>query len=558
MNHKRWPIAACAVVLLALTLASPTLAMEAGPVDEREGPQRAAGQPEAAGSAEDTYNTVITVTSGTDPDDSKSKRCSTEAVCTLRRAIVDTRWLSPSQLPVLIEFDIPPDAAEGYDSTLGVWEIQVHSTTELYAFRRLKGQVTIDGSTQSGGRTEGPKIVLIGPSRRIGGIVMGDVAGDDATVIRGLAMQDFDTHLYVNHDHNVIEDCWFGLSSDGTTLTSGDDTEAEGGSAIALSEEADRNTIRNNKFAGFFGASVAIRGEENVFAGNWVGLRADGSVPLPPQFDKHPCMGNTWAGGSGITVSGDGHQIGGPDSSDGNRFAGLYLDIFEQSEPPFAIQLAGADDENLIQNNVIGLDAFDATVGICGRGIKLTGGNQNTHVVGNILVETGLSAILMNDSPVMDRLNGNTLRGNVIKRESGWPEEQGDNTFPEAAIAYGSGVPDALRNFMPARITNISGVSVTGTSGSGSPCPHCTVEVFLDDTDAVVEALRSLAVATADAQGDWSARLAAPLQEGQALRTMSTVPDDWTITWLDEGTTSNLSRLYGGSRIYLPLVLRNI
>jgi hypothetical protein len=510
--------------------------------------------------AEDTYNTTITVTSGSDPDDSKSKTCASEPVCTLRRAIVESRGLSAGQLPVLIDFDIPEDPAEGYDSGLGVWEIEVYNTTDLYAFRRLKGQVTIDGSTQPGGRPvgQGPKIIIIGPgSGQKTGLLVGDVAGDDTNVIRGIGMQNFGTHIIVNTDENIIEDCWFGLSSDGTTLTSGDDTEPEDGSAVSLSATADRNVIRNNKIAGFFGAAVAIRGEENAFTGNWVGMRADGMVPIPPQFDKHPCRGNTWAGGSGLTVSGDGHQIGGPNEGDGNRFAGLYLDIFEESEQPFAIELSGTDDDNIIQNNVIGLDAFGDAVGICGRGIKLSGGPEGTQVISNTIVETGLSAILMNDSIITDRLNGNTLRGNVIKREGDWPGEQGDNTFPEAAIAYGSGVPDPLRNFTPARITEISGTSVSGTSGTGSDCPFCTIELFLDDRDTVVEALESLDLVTADGDGNWSATLPATLEEDEALRTMSTVPDDWTITGLDAGTTSNLSVLYGeGYQVFLPLVLR--
>ena len=545
------------IVLLLVAVAAP------GPVAARE-PDGGRTQAQVvvscpikpAGSA-DTYNTTITVTSGTDPDDSKSKTCVSEPVCTLRRAIVQSRGLSAGELPALINFNIPATPAEGYDATLQVWEIQVDNTTDLNAFRYLTGQVTIDGSTQPGGRSEGPKIILMGPGTgQKTGLNLGENQTQGENVVRGLGMQNFGPHINVNSDNNTIENCWFGLSSDGTTLTSGDDSDPEDGTGVALQSTADQNTIRNNRFAGFFGASVAIRGGQNVFTGNWVGPRADGTVPIPPQFDKHPCMGSTWAGGSGITVSGDNHQIGGPNPSDGNHFAGLYLDIFAESEQPFAIQMAGSDDENLIQNNIIGVDGADSPVGICGRGIKLSGGNQDTQVISNTLVETGLSAILMNDSPVTDRLNGNTLRGNVIKRESSWPTEQGDNNFPEGAIAYSSGVPEPLQSFAPARITGINGVSVSGTSGIGSPCPSCIVEVFLDDLDSVVEAHQSLAVATADGSGNWSGTLPAPLAEGQGLRTMSTVPSDWTIPGLDAGTTSNLSSLYGGYSVYLPVTCK--
>ena len=128
-----------------------------------------------------TPATVITVTSGTDPDNSKSTTCASEPVCTLRRAIVQSRGLTAGELPVLISFDIPEDPTEGYDAALDVWELPIMSTTDPSVFRRIKGQVIIDGETQPGGRVDGPKIILIGPGTgQQDGFIVGDVAGDDA------------------------------------------------------------------------------------------------------------------------------------------------------------------------------------------------------------------------------------------------------------------------------------------------------------------------------------------------------------------------------------------
>ena len=108
--------------------------------------------------------TIITVNSGTDPDNSKSKKCSTATPCTLRRAIVQARALSAGERPVLIDFDIPATPAEGYDASLGIWKIHPLNTSDPSVFRRLEGgQVTIDGSTQPRGRADGPKIVIVGP-----------------------------------------------------------------------------------------------------------------------------------------------------------------------------------------------------------------------------------------------------------------------------------------------------------------------------------------------------------------------------------------------------------
>lgn len=115
--------------------------------------------------------TIITVTSGTDPDTSKSKTCysgsSPTSPCTLRRAIVEARLLPAANRPILISFNIPRVQAQGYDSSLDAWKIHPRSTSDPSVFRRLEGsQITVDGTTQPGGRTDGPKIIIVGPSTR--------------------------------------------------------------------------------------------------------------------------------------------------------------------------------------------------------------------------------------------------------------------------------------------------------------------------------------------------------------------------------------------------------
>lgn len=493
--------------------------------------------------------TVITVNSTADDyHDGKSKKCSAYPAepCTLRRAINQAYSLTSGQRPVSIEFDIPTKDP-GYNAGLGVWKIRLSGTT-LYDLRELNGKTTIDGSSQPGGRSDGPKIIIDGRGNKNNGFIL----RKDSNTVRGLAMQNFkNSHITVSSDDNAIERCWFGLSDDGSTLSSGSDTDPEGGSGVALSAGADRNTIRNNTFAGFFETAAAIRGDENIFVGNRIGMRADGTVPIPPHFDKHPCLSGAWTGGSGITVADHDNQIGGPNGSDGNIFAGLFLDVGPTTTQRPAMDISGSG--HLIQNNVIGLDAHRTVVGVCGRGLDMGNGPSNMQTLDNTIVEPGLSAILMNGGT----LNGDTLQGNIIKRESPWPGKQGHNKFAEDAIAFGPVAPAALKNFVPAKITAVSGASVAGTSGPGSPCPFCRIELFLDDDDDVTEALRSLATATADSRGAWQATLPAPLGAGEGLRTMSTVPDNFTITGLHTGSTSNLSVFQGGARqTFLPLVVR--
>jgi hypothetical protein len=490
--------------------------------------------------------TTITVNhSGDDYNDGYSTKCSdvNPFECTLRRAINEA--YGAGDRPVYINFDIPT-SDPGYDSVLGVWKITLTGST-LYDLRELNGQTFLDGTTQPGGRSDGPKIIVDGQGSKNNGLIL---RNNDNTV-QGLAMQNFlNSHITLSSDGNLIKDCWFGLSDDGTTLSSGDNTSPEGGSGVALATGSDNNTIRDNVFAGFFGTAAAIRGSNNRFVGNRVGTRANGTVPIPVQFDKHPCVSGAWTGGVGITVADDDNQIGGPTAADGNVFAGLFLDVAPGTTQRPAMDVSG--DGHLIQNNVIGLDANGDLTGVCGRGLDFGNAPAGMQVLENTIVEPGLSAILMNGST----LNGNTLQGNLIWRDSPWPDEQEFNTFPEDAIAYGAWVPSALKTFRPARITDVTGTAVTGTAGQGSPCPLCTVEIFLDNTNGVTETLESLDLVTANASGIWNATLPAPLELGQGLRTMSTVPDDFTIIGLDTGTTSNLSTLQAATYpLFLPLIV---
>ena len=479
---------------------------------------------------------VITVDSTADDyHDGKSKTCLSSTPCTLRRAVNQAYTLAAGGDTVEIRFAIPLSDPGYLGPTIpGAWKITLTGSS-LDDLRELYGRTTVDGTTQPNGRATGPKIVVDGQKKKNYGLILRN--GDN--VVRGLAMQNFmKHHVSVSSANNTVEKNWFGLSADGQHLSAGDDLTPEGGSGVVINN-SDDNVIKKNVLAGFFGASFAITGDNNVFAGNKVGTRSNGTVPLPGSFTKHPCMHGAWVGGSGINVSGENNQIGGPASADKNVFAGLFLDLSATSTQPPAIWVQSSKG-HLVQNNIIGQDGKGKAVGVCGRGLDLANGPKNLEIVANTFNETRLSAIVMNNSS----LNGNLLRGNIFKRKSQWPGSQGSNTFAEDAIAYGPFVPDALRNFHPAKVTSISGTTVSGTSGDGSPCPNCVVELLMDDNDGIKKVLKSLAVTTADNDGDWTANLAAPLGPGMGIRTMSTVPDTFTIAGLDTNSTSNLSELY--------------
>jgi parallel beta-helix repeat protein len=500
--------------------------------------------------------TTITVTRGTDPDDSLSKTCYTDppgaagpptSPCTLRRAIVEASALSAGERPILINFNIPENPADGYVPALGAWKIQVYPTIQTVVLGRLRdGGVIIDGTTQPGGRTTGPKIVIVGPGTgQKDGLVVGDVAGDNANEIRGLAFQNLGDHLIVNTDYNVIEGNWFGLNDDGTGpyLRNGNPQDGSGTSGVAISAGADHNTIRANYFLGLDGVSAVLRESDNTFAENRVGLASNGQVPGKQTDPSLICTTVDWFGGGGVRVEGKNQIV------EDNIIAALRQEISGTSMQPEAITASG--EGHTIRDNRIGLDDHGAEVGICGRGIYLISAPKNMLVSGNTIVEPRLAAISLNDA----LYNGNTLRSNVVKKTSAWPQVPGV-ARPEDAIQLMPSLPDAFENFKPAQVTAINGAAVSGTSGAGSPCPNCVVELFRDDRDSVKEALHSLAVVTADASGNWNATLPGPLTDDQGLRTTSTTAQYNTIAGMNAGTTTGLSDLYGGYKVHIPLTMR--
>jgi hypothetical protein len=553
MDHRVWHTFGVVLVTLLLLGAAIVWVQAAEPEALPNGATQSAPyriEPAISAGTTYSYTTVITVTSGQDPDTSKSYTCASppaDGLCTLRRAIVESRNLAPSALPVLIRFDIPQDGAEGYDSSRQIWKIQIHDTTDLSIFRRIKGGVIIDGETQPNGRATGPKVFIVGPGTgQKDGLIVGDVAGDDGIVVQGLGFQNLKTHIIVGTDDNLIENNWFGLNDDGTAayLRNDDPEDGSGSAGVAFNGAPSNNIVRYNVFLGFDGVAAAIRGEGNIFEDNLVGTQADGSVAK--QTDPSLiCTTVDWLGGGGISVEGDAHRI------ENNVFAGLRQEIFKISTQPPAIGVDG--DDHIIQNNQIGIDGTAAEVGVCGRGIYLIGANtpDHTQVLSNTIVNPGMSAVSINGALT----DANTLRNNTIKKTSTWGQVEG-NPEPEDAIQFGPSVPDALREFRPARVTSIKGTTVRGTSGINSPCPNCIIEVFLDDTDVITEALESMALVTADASGDWVATLSAELESDQGLRTTSTTAQYNTIPFTNAGTTTKLSDLYTAAhKLFLPMVV---
>jgi hypothetical protein len=468
-----------------------------------------------------TYTMSVTVNSTDDPSASKSETCITHSPCTLRRAINQVNNDTTAR-PALIRFNIPTTDTN-YITATESWLITLVSNEQI---RVEGGQVTIDGTTQPGERANGgPQIFLRDPDPTYEIVLDGG-----HNVFRGFGMQN--VGILVNGGYNIVQDNWSGLEADGQTLSN------EGLHDTAISDSTNTNgpdnVYRNNVIAGSTSRPLTIRGHRAWVVGNYIGTRADGT--LPPDLPSDWCEQSgdtTWYGGFGIKITGHDHQIGGPNREDQNVIVGMNIES-DTSDPPEALFIEGGDG-HLILNNLIGQDTNGKNWGNCGKSIRIRG--DSVAIRDNLIVNSYLSAI------AQDEDGGNLYRNNTLI----------DNW---AAIVFNPNtVSDELRSFNPAKVTEIDGTTVRGTSGdvfvhpsTGNVydpfCPHCTIELFRDDQDSTTDALEQLAVVTSDGDGNWQATLPAPLQDGQGIRTTSTTGNYGTIPGFEANTTTKLSRLY--------------
>jgi hypothetical protein len=489
------------------------------------------------------FATTIIVTSTTDPTTSDSTTCST-APCTLRRAVIQARGATK---PVLISFNIPT-SDPGYNATLNIWKIQFLgvSSAANAALRYLNGEITIDGTTQPGGRSTGPKIILVGSGTGgNSGIKIGETATQNTNTLRGLGFQNFSTHVTINSDGNTIENNWFGLSDNGTLpyLRNSDPQDGSGSSGVALSDGVDNNIIQNNTFLAFDGVAAALRGEDTLFQNNFIGTNSSGLVTGKQTASGLLCSTVDWLGGGGISMDGPRHIV------QGNTIAGLRQEIFISSSQPDAITVQSTCDDCQIKQNKIGLDAENHEIGVCGQGIDISN-TERVKLLDNTLVETFHAAIFINGA----MSDANTLQRNIVRRSTPWTLPAGATKGDDAILRY-SGLPDAFEFFNPAKVTVVNGTAVSGTAGVSSACPNCIIELFLDDDDGITEALQYLGTSTANASGNWTFTLAAPLAAKTGIRTTSTTAVFNTIPNMNAGTTVGLSALYGVTyKTFVPLI----
>ncbi len=487
--------------------------------------------------------------------------------CTFRRALRQAGAMAdenacPGCTPITIIFDglkgANGDADDiQFNTTNGQWILPVSSAASS-SFFGLKPQSSATDVT-------GP-ITIIGPDINVLNgqmpIIMIDTQETLDVEIDGVTIQSIGfmggMSIHWKQAHGVFQNNTWGLSADGMTVVFGDllgNTDNLAGShGILTTNKADDMLINGNIITGASTFAIEINSAtQNVeISNNRIGTRVDGTVPVVPGALKcrtftninpvFPAIdANEWFGGAGISAAGLGLLI------QGNHIAGLQTIHSTFSTPPEALTIFGK--LHTVELNIIGKDSSGEQVGVCGQGLKLS--TQREGIVelnnGHMILDNQLygvrngfanttGAILWSDTTVNSFLDGgNTIRRNLVI------------DGPEKYFEIGPLLTTPIRTFEPAQITAISGINVTGENhlsnfnGDPSPCPNCTIDFYLDDTDANQEALAYLGSTTANANGQFNFTLTAPLANGFGIRTTSTSVANETIpnTW--SGQTSKMS-----------------
>jgi hypothetical protein len=187
----------------------------------------------AAPNATTAYTTVVTVTTTSDTSgDAQTTTCyydgsiySSASPCSFRRALIEAKALPAANRPVLIAFELAPDDPNYGLVVSGTWTMMIDAalpalTTESL-LERDNGLTTIDGETQPGGRTDGPKIIFLDSDDSDITDYSLEVESGNNT-IRNISWRGggmiFLKEVSNRGGYNTVENVWIGLSDDGQEI----------------------------------------------------------------------------------------------------------------------------------------------------------------------------------------------------------------------------------------------------------------------------------------------------------------------------------------------------
>lgn len=543
MKHKIGYV----ILIAALFLLSGTVAVTIAAGNESGAIAAVAQAPSVAPQAPLAYTTIITVNTTEDSTgDSQTTTCyftqsiyfaASDGKCNLRRALIEASHRPQADRPILISFNLPLTDTN-YNATLGVWTVVMDGdysgSGALVPNTILEptGNVVIDGDTQPGGRSNGyPKIVIENDYPF-------DVYSENNTIRNLIFTGGSGVSLMDSQNvggYNLVESIWTGLTPDGQEIDYTGDFVLLAGGGIAIS--SDGNVISGTIVTG--GSGIDVQGDNNTIQYNFMGTRADKTIPA----DRLTCVASStynpaqWYGGWGIDFfTSSGNQV------ISNTIAGLHSVHSATETSPYAIGTAG--ENNLYAYNTIGIDGNGVEVGTCGQAIFVTG--HAIEVAYNTIVNARTSffvaesddptegAIFINDGSPQSRqyyIHDNIARDSTTK-----------------VIEFGPAIPESLRLFEPPHIISIDGLTVVGETETGYNCPNCLVELYLDDLDEGQDALELLTTAVIDniaGTARFTATLPYALPADHGIRVVAITQNDYVIGDYLAGTTTIMSPAYG-------------
>ncbi len=272
------------------------------------------------------------------------------------------------------------------------------------ALPTITGQVTIDGTTQTG-YTAGSfiPVVIDGNNLNANGLTLG--VGSSNSVIRGLVIRDFEggfgIEIQATSMYNTISNNFIGrMDSNGNSVAN----ESNNWGIVVRSgfNTIGGTTSTGNVMSGNFNQGIQIDGVQNTVAGNIVGLNAAGTTAIA-----------NGSHGIWVTANGAGTIIGGTTAGARNIISGNSWD---------GIVIDGGNGQTMrsvsIQGNYIGTDINGTTaIGNTRYGIYLFQQASGITIGGSVAGAGNLISGNTSDGIRADSGIYNTISGNIIGLE---------------------------------------------------------------------------------------------------------------------------------------------
>src|SRR5712691_4869494 len=324
--------------------------------------------------------------------------------------------------------------------TFNITGAGVHTITLASALPTITDKVIIDGYTQPGASantlTTGDNAVLTieldGNSLNAAGLTLG--AGSSGSTIQGLSIVNFDGGasghgILVLSNNNLIAGDFIGLRADGTTAlgSSSDGIEINGASGNTIGGS---NPADRNVISGSTandGVQIWNGATNNTIRGNYIGTDASGTLDRG-NFDD----------GVDLDTNADNNQI------IGNLISGNNSDGIDIGDT------APDSGGNVIQGNLIGTQANGTSaLGNTGHGIFVGNGAtaNNTTIGGTNAGEGNTIAFNGGDGVYVAASTGVAILGNSIYSNTGLGIDLGTNGVTANDSGDGDSGANNLQNF---------------------------------------------------------------------------------------------------------------